>query len=155
MIAAVIVPINRLGDYRKALSSLRAKGASSFHMGKERKNRQSAAVELLASLSYCEFLVAASTLKTHKEARKEALLEVVRALGPGDFRLVLDRTTRDKADQQLLLEERARSRQELEFVHLDRRSDSGLWGADILAWTASRQGHLKGLTPVKDARLST
>lgn len=141
--AAVIVPINRLGEYRKTLSTLRARGATSFHMGKERKNRQSAAIELLVSQSYCDFLVTYSKLKTHKEARRAALLDLVRALGPGDFRLILDRTTRDRADQQLLLEERSRSGQELEFVHLDRRTDSGLWGADILAWTAGRPGKLR------------
>lgn len=137
-IAAVIVPITKVAEYRKEMAQLRAKGARTFHMGKERKPRQDAAVRTLARMGYCELVSATSSSRVQALARQECLRTLVSYLPGDEYHLVLDRTNQDSRDRDTILRLRFESRRVLDFVHLERSHDPGLWGADIVAWFSGR-----------------
>lgn len=137
-IAAVIVPITKVGEYRKEMSRLRAKRARSFHMGQERKPRQDAAVRTLASLSYCQLLTTSSSNPIQALARQDCLGSLVSYLLGDDYHLVLDQTNQDSQDRDTILRLRFDSRGDIDFVHLERSQDPGLWGADIVAWCSGK-----------------
>ena len=137
-IAAVIVPINRVGEYRKEMSRLRAKRARSFHMGQERRQRQDVAVRTLASLNYCELITTSSSNPIQALARQDCLRSLVSYLPGDDYHLILDQTNQDSYDRETILRLRFHSRRDIDFVHLERSQDPGLWGADIVAWLSSR-----------------
>ena len=138
-IAAVVVPINRVGEYRRAMLSLRTKGARSFHIGKERKERQRNAVKVLADLDYCSFIYTSANQRPMVVARQAALSGLLLKLDDSNVSLILDETTMKQFDIQILSAERLRRNVDLDFVHLHRHYDSGLWGADILAWSIGTQ----------------
>lgn len=138
-IAAVIVPITKVGEYRRAMLSLRTKGARSFHIGKERKERQHNAVRLLADLGYCNFIYASAKERPMVVGRQEALRNLLLKLDESNVSLILDETTMKQFDIQIFAAERLRRDVDLDFVHLHRHYDSGLWGADILAWSIGTQ----------------
>ena len=148
VMAAVIVPIQRLGDYRRAMSTLRTKGSMAFHMGNEKKQKRQAAFALLSSLEYTQVIWVTSLEKYQNQARRECLTLIISQLQSQDhWKAILDRTTRQASDQKFLLELRQSFGLNLEFSHSSRYEDSGLWGADIAAWF--------GKSPVKNASLST
>lgn len=138
-IAGVVVPINRVGEYRRVMLSLRAKGARSFHIGKERRERQQNAVRVLAGLDYCNFIYASANERPMVVARQTTLSDLLLKLDDSKLSLILDETTMKQFDTQVLSAERLRRDSELDFVHLHRHYDSGLWGADILAWSIGTQ----------------
>jgi hypothetical protein len=138
-IAAVIVPITKVGEYRRVMLSLRTKGARSFHIGKERKERQQIGVRTLADLDYCTFIYASARQSSMLVARQAALRDLLAKLDDSNVSLVLDETTMKQFDFQILAAEKARRDVDLDFVHLQRHYDSGLWGADILAWSIGTQ----------------
>ena len=139
-IAAVIVPITKVAQYRKEMSNLRTKGARTFHMGQERRHRQQNALRRLASLEYCSFIVATSAERIQAIARQQALLRLLRSLEPSEYQLLFDQTNQDSADRETILQFRLVSDGKYDFMHLERSQDSGLWGADIVAWLAGTSG---------------
>jgi len=139
VMAAVIVPIQRLGDYRKAMATLRTKGSMAFHMGNEKKQKRQGAAALLQSLEYIEVVWAESLEKYQDSARRECLTQIMAALEGNDhWEAILDRTSRESSDQKLFLELRQSLGLKLEFSHSSRYEDTGLWGADIAAWLGKR-----------------
>lgn len=133
--AAVVVPINFVTAYRRELSRLRIKGSRSFHIAKERHNHQSRAVSVLAEIDYCELIVSSSENRVKKLARQECLTTLLESLSQGDYALVFDQTTQEKSDHATIFQMKYTGELRLEFVHLSRYLDPGLWGADILAWS--------------------
>jgi hypothetical protein len=135
-IAAVIVPTDRVKEYRREMKTLRAKGARSFHMSKERPTRQKGAIAALSALQYCSFTFSSTPLTHKPEARAIAFSEVLSQLDDRDeHALVIDQTTMEQIDRSLLFTERKRRVSALEFMHIQNSQDPGLWGADILAWS--------------------
>ena len=53
----------------------------------------------------------------------------------GDYALVFDQNTQEKSDHATIFELKYARGLRVEFVHLSRHMDPGLWGADILAWS--------------------
>lgn len=155
--AAVVVPIAKVAEYRRSLSKLRVRGSRSFHTTREKKNQQKQAVALLADLHYCELIAVSSLNQINKLARQECLKRIIGNLGRGSYILILDHTNQEKLDHETLFAERYSSEVEFEFLHLERHVDSGLWGADILAWSIGTEfeKNFNLRLSVKDARLSS
>ena len=135
--------------------TLRPKGSNAFHMGNEKKNGRQAALKLVLSLDYVEVIVSASTLASQAKARQESLSRVLTLLDDGEIELIIDRTTMEEMDRQTLFYHRQSFRGKLDFVHSDRFQDSGLWGADVLAWIMGTEHYKRNreVGPLKNARL--
>jgi hypothetical protein len=154
-IAAVIVPITKVGEYRSVMYSLKPKGSSSFHMGNEKKPARKNALRVFSSLEYVEVILSQSKLKVQAAARQEALNLIVKSLEQGEFHMLLDQTTMEPSDRQTLFNFRATYNGNLDFVHTDRHIETGLWGADIVAWSVGTSYIAECKVPVKDARLGS
>jgi hypothetical protein len=154
-IAAVIVPITKVGEYRRTMLKLRPKGSNSFHMGSERKNGRLAALKLILSLEYLQIIFGTSSQSSQANARQESLATVLNLLDEGEMELILDRTTMEDMDRETLFSHRRSFRGTLDFVHSDRFQDSGLWGADVLAWIVGTEhfNRNRDVGPLKYARL--
>jgi hypothetical protein len=135
--AAVVVPITKVGDFRKEMLNLRTKGAKSFHMGRERRQRQQQALKLLASLDYCEIYASTSRESIRALARQESLRSLLKILPTNEYHVILDHTNQEETDRETILRLRKTLDNKLEFLHLARTYDSGLWGPDIVAWAVS------------------
>ena len=134
-IAAVIVPITKVGEYRREMLKLRPKGSNAFHMGNEKKHSRLRAVEALAKLEYVELLIAKVAGMNQTEARQAALNTLLTNLENHSFNIVLDRTNQEFSDRSTLFRARAEREGELNFLHSNRYLEAGLWGADVLAWS--------------------
>jgi hypothetical protein len=148
-IAAVIVPITKVGEYRREMLKLRPKGSNAFHMGSEKKNSRVRAVEALAKLQYLELLVAKVAGMNQKEARQVALKTLLKNLESHNFNIVLDRTNQEFSDRSTLFHARAEMDGEVNFLHSNRYLEAGLWGADVLAWSVGT--HLGQKLSYRDA----
>jgi hypothetical protein len=136
VMAAVIVPINRLGEYRKAMAGLRTKGSLAFHMGGEKTAKQELALRTLLGVPGLSFRFALSKEKIRAQARVNVLESILESLDSQTFwTLVLDRTTQDRVDLDTALRIRRLNSLSLAVSHSNRYEDAGLWGADILAWS--------------------
>lgn len=134
--AAVIVPINRLGDYRKAMAGLRTKGSLAFHMSQEKSAKKKVSLETLLEIPGIGFLFAKSALRDRSLARESVLISIIQSLNAQDeWNLVLDRTTEQVNDFRAVLQIRKRLGLNIQVVHSSRYEDTGLWGCDILAWS--------------------
>jgi hypothetical protein len=156
VMAAVIVPINRLGEYRKAMAGLRTKGSLAFHMSQEKAGHRRASLECLLGLDEVECLFAKSFLRNRSMAREEALLAIIQHLeAKREWNLVLDRTTEQDHDFRVIVQVRKDLQLDLQVVHSTRYEDTGLWGCDILAWAIDskemkdliRLGSVQNLSP--------
>lgn len=137
--AAVIVPINRLGDYRKAMAGLRTKGSLAFHMRKEKTEKRAYALRLLLGQEALRFFVATSRSQNSKIARSELLHTLLAEMKLEDsWNLVLDRSSNQQRDFETLIRLSRDSGLLLEVSHASRYEDVGLWGPDVLAWYASK-----------------
>ena len=135
VMAAVVVSTQHLGQYRRAMASLRTKGSSAFHMGNERRQQRQTALVLLRDLDYIQIKRVESKARFQDFARRECLELLVSSLNRScSWELILDRTSRQSSDQALLLGLRQKLKLSLEFSHSSRYEDVGLWGADIAAW---------------------
>lgn len=124
-------------------------------MGNEKRQGRKAAIQVVTKLEYMEVIFAGSKLSSQALARRECLTELLNSLVPGDYQLVLDRTTMEKSDREILFRFRNSADFSINFLHADRYQEPGLWGADIFAWAFGteyfRAPNRKA--PVKDARL--
>jgi len=135
VMAGVVVSTQHLGQYRRAMASLRTKGSSAFHMGNERRQQRQTALVLLRDLDYIQIKRVESKARFQDLARRECLELLVLSLKRSfSWELILDRTSRQSSDQALLLGLRQKLKLSLEFSHSSRDEDVGLWGADIAAW---------------------
>lgn len=135
-IAAVIVPITKVGEYRREMLTLRPKGSDAFHMGNEKKSARHRAVRTLEGIEFAELLVAKVKSTSQTEARQLALQSLLNSLRDEDLNIHLDRTNQEFADRKTLFQFRENREFDFSFIHLNRYLDAGLWGADILAWSA-------------------
>lgn len=106
-------------------------------MGRERRQRQQQALKLLASLHYCEIYASTSRGSIRALARQESLRSLLKILPAHDYNVILDHTNQEEADRETILRLRKTLDGKLEFLHLARAQDSGLWGPDIVAWAVS------------------
>ena len=137
--AAVIVPINRLGDYRKAMAGLRTKGSLAFHMRKEKTEKRAYALKLLLVQESLRFFVATSRNQNSKIARAEVLRTLIAEMKLEDsWNLILDRSSNQQRDFETLIRISRDRGILLEVSHASRYEDVGLWGPDVLAWYASK-----------------
>lgn len=131
--AAVIVPINRLGDYRKAMARLRTKGSLAFHMQNERADSRKRAASTLINLEFAT-LVSCESIDKNPIFARESLLRVLVSQTPeaDGSTYVLDRSTHWGRDRDILM--RLKQNRNFEFQFGSRYEEVGLWGCDILAW---------------------
>lgn len=135
VMAGVVVSTQHLGQYRRAMASLRTKGSSAFHMGNERRQQRLTALALLRDLDYIQIKRVESKARFQDLARRECLQALTAGLSTKEnWTLILDRTTHEEQDRKQLFQTRSAKKLELEFGHGSRYEDSGLWGADIAAW---------------------
>lgn len=134
-IAAVVVPITKVGEYRRTMLKLRPRGSEAFHMGNERKPARNRAIHTLAQIEFTELLVTRVTASSQTMARQIALRSLLTSLADEDLHLILDRTNQEFADRQTIFKVREGRHADFTFLHSNRYLDAGLWGADILAWS--------------------
>ena len=135
VLAAVAVPISWLGEYRKAMASLRSKGSLAFHMSQEKAGHRRLALERLLGFTGVQFWFAKSFRRDRSLARQEALLAIIQHLKPDqEWSLVMDRTTEQDRDFRTIVLARQQMKLNVQVVHSTRYEDTGLWGPDILAW---------------------
>lgn len=133
--AAVVVPITKVGEYRPEMYALRPKGSDAFHMGNEKKSSRDRAIRILGAIDYAELLVASVKGASETEARQLALRSLLNSLEDEDLNIHLDRTNQELPDRRTLFQVRETREADFSFLHLNRYLDTGLWGADILAWS--------------------
>jgi len=131
--AAVIVPINRLGEYRKAMAGLRTKGSLAFHMQNERMDSRKRAASVLMNLEFAT-LISCESIDRNPLIARESLLTVLvgQTVALTGSTYVLDRSTHSGRDRDILM--RLKQSRNFEFQFASRYEEVGLWGCDILAW---------------------
>ena len=135
VMAAVIVPVEYLGQYRKEMSLLRVRGSLAFHMGNERKQKRDTAITALRQIVYLQLVFTKSKNKKPNLARRECLVDMLMGLDADTiWHLVIDRTTQEASDRVLIQNQRRKIGLDLGFTHASRYEDTGLWGANIAAW---------------------
>ena len=80
VMAGVVVSTQHLGQYRRAMASLRTKGSSALHMGNERRQQRQTALVLLRDLDYIQIKRVESKARFQDLARRECLELLVLSL---------------------------------------------------------------------------
>jgi hypothetical protein len=108
VMAGVFVASQHLGQYRRAMGSLRTKGSNAFHMGNERRQHRSTAITVLRDLDYIEIRRVESKARFQDLARRECLQSLTSELDiTQSWTLILDRSTHEELDRKLLFRARA------------------------------------------------
>lgn len=138
--AATYVRAANIAVARKAIASLRVRGAERLHFTHERDEHKKQVLDRMAASGLVMVRLYIAETNDHQRGREKTLTSLVTdALNAGAHRLVLEQDDSVlTADRRLLTPLIRRSGSQLQFEHVRAKSEPLLWVSDAVAWCWQR-----------------